>query len=95
MTETYEHVLFDVADGLAIITLNRPDKLNAWTPTMEAEVRHATRLADGDAKVRAIIITGAGKSKTAMRKSRTDCAEPASCCVPNCPNWSARRSTPC
>jgi len=61
VTETYEHVLFDVADGLATITLNRPDKLNAWTPTMEAEVRHATRLADGDAQVRAIIITGAGR----------------------------------
>src|SRR5260370_1800426 len=61
VTETYEHVLFDVADGLATITLNRPDKLNAWTPTMEAEVRHATRLADGDAQIRAIIITCAGR----------------------------------
>jgi enoyl-CoA hydratase/carnithine racemase len=46
---------------VATITLNRPDKLNAWTRTMEAEVRQATGEAAADDGVRAIVITGAGR----------------------------------
>jgi enoyl-CoA hydratase/carnithine racemase len=43
------------------VTLNRPDKLNAWTLAMGAEVEHALRSADADPAVRAMIVTGAGK----------------------------------
>lgn len=57
----YETILYAVADGLATVTLNRPDKLNAWTMRMAAEVRHAFFRADKDDAVRVIIITGAGK----------------------------------
>src|SRR5215470_14923542 len=57
----YEQILYDVADGIATITLNRPEKLNAWTLRMAAEVRHAAFRADRDAAVRVIVITGAGK----------------------------------
>jgi enoyl-CoA hydratase/carnithine racemase len=51
---------YSVADRIATITLNRPDKLNAWTATMEHEVRSAMAAAESDENVRAIILTGAG-----------------------------------
>jgi len=53
--------LYQVADRVATITLNRPDKLNAWTATMDQEVRAAMYEADADASVRVIILTGAGR----------------------------------
>lgn len=54
-------VLSDVADRVATITLNRPDKLNAWTVTMQDELREALLAADSDDDVRAIVLTGAGR----------------------------------
>src|SRR5436190_161706 len=57
----YEQILYDVADAVATITLNRPEKLNAWTMRLGAEVRHAMVRADRDPAVRAIVVTGAGK----------------------------------
>ena len=59
-TETAE-VLYDVENRVATITLNRPDKLNAWTPTMAEQLRAAFMRAQGDEKVRAIVLTGAGR----------------------------------
>jgi enoyl-CoA hydratase/carnithine racemase len=58
----YEEILYDVADGVATITLNRPAKLNAWTLHMEREVREAMGRAEQDDQVRAIIVTGAGRA---------------------------------
>lgn len=58
---TYSHILYEAADGVATITLNRPDRLNAWTGTMAAEVRQAMEGAQADKAVRAIILTGAGR----------------------------------
>lgn len=57
----YEHILYDVADAIATITLNRPDRMNAWTPVMEREVRAAMRAAAEDKTVRVIVLTGAGR----------------------------------
>jgi enoyl-CoA hydratase/carnithine racemase len=57
----YQDITYDVEDGAALITLNRPEKLNAWTRTMEREYRDALDRADGDAGVRAVILTGAGR----------------------------------
>jgi enoyl-CoA hydratase/carnithine racemase len=56
-----EETLYAVADHVATITLNRPDKLNAWTATMEQEVRTAVEEAEGDSQVRVIVLTGAGR----------------------------------
>jgi len=57
----YQQILYDAAGGIATITLNRPEKLNAWTMRLGAEVRHAAFRADRDETVRVIVVTGAGK----------------------------------
>jgi enoyl-CoA hydratase/carnithine racemase len=53
--------VYNVSERVATITLNRPDKLNAWTAVMDQEVRTAIYEAEKDAEVRAIILTGAGR----------------------------------
>ena len=58
---SYEQILYDVADGIATVTMNRPEKLNAWTRKMEDEIFDALGKAEQDAGVRAIIFTGAGR----------------------------------
>jgi enoyl-CoA hydratase/carnithine racemase len=52
---------YEVADGVAVVTLNRPDRLNAWTARMEAEYRAALVEADADPDVRVAVVTGAGR----------------------------------
>ena len=56
-----QETLYNVADRVATITLNRPDKLNAWTATMEQEVRAAMHAAEHDENVRVIVLTGGGR----------------------------------
>jgi enoyl-CoA hydratase/carnithine racemase len=58
----YEQIRYDVADGILTITLNRPEKLNAVTPTMLSELLDAFARADADDDVRAVIVTGAGRA---------------------------------
>jgi len=57
----YTEILYEVADGIATVTLNRPEKLNAWTMRMAAEVRHACVTAERDPAVRVVVVTGAGR----------------------------------
>ena len=57
----YEDILYSTEDGVAWVTLNRPEKLNAWRGQMESEVREAMRAATNDDSVRVIVLTGAGK----------------------------------
>jgi enoyl-CoA hydratase/carnithine racemase len=58
---TRQETVYAVADRVATITLNRPDKLNAWTAVMEQEVRSAMDEAEHDDGVRVIVLTGAGR----------------------------------
>lgn len=57
----YDELQYQVADGVLTITLHRPDKLNAFTPTMCRELIDAFDQADRDDAVRAVIVTGAGR----------------------------------
>ncbi len=57
----YTDILYGVDDVVATITLNRPDKLNAWTSEMDGDVRAAIEHAAADDSVRAIVIIGAGR----------------------------------
>jgi enoyl-CoA hydratase/carnithine racemase len=58
----FETLLYDVADHVATITLNRPDRLNAYTATMADELVAAFDRTDADDDVRAVIVTGAGRA---------------------------------
>jgi enoyl-CoA hydratase/carnithine racemase len=58
----FEQIRYEVADNVLTITLDRPDRLNAWTPTMQRELIEAFDRADADDEVRAIVVTGAGRA---------------------------------
>src|SRR5206468_11271044 len=58
----YEHILYRVEDGLLTLTLNRPEKLNAFTPRMMRELIDAFERADAEDAVRAVIATAAGRA---------------------------------
>jgi len=57
----FKYILLDVSEGIATITFNRPEKLNALFPDMRVEIRSALESVDADDKVRVIIFTGAGR----------------------------------
>jgi enoyl-CoA hydratase/carnithine racemase len=57
----FTEIRYEVADRVLTITLDRPDRLNAWTPTMQTELIEALNRADADDGVRAIVVTGAGR----------------------------------
>src|SRR6202000_829312 len=61
MAMAYETILFDVADGAAKLTLNRPDLLNSFTLHMHGEVADALSKVENDPSVRVLLITGAGR----------------------------------
>jgi enoyl-CoA hydratase/carnithine racemase len=58
----FEQILYEVDDRIALITLNRPERLNAWTVVMKDELIRAFDMSDKDDAVRAIIVTGAGRA---------------------------------
>jgi enoyl-CoA hydratase/carnithine racemase len=58
---SYEQILYSDENGIATITLNRPNKLNAWTRGMAAEVRDAMYRASDDDAVKVIVLTGSGR----------------------------------
>ena len=57
----YDTILFEVSDGIATITLNRPEKFNAYTPQMGVDIVDAFERVRGDDDARVVILTGAGK----------------------------------
>jgi enoyl-CoA hydratase/carnithine racemase len=62
---TYEHILVDREDGVGIITLNRPDKLNAMNRRLSGELRDAVKELDADDDIGCIVLTGAGRAFSA------------------------------
>ena len=58
----FEEINVKVDDGVAVVTLDRPERLNAWTARMGHELSRAFRALDGDPAVRVIVLTGAGRA---------------------------------
>jgi len=58
---SFQEVIYSVEDGVAVVTLNRPDRLNAMTLVMAGEIRAAMQQATDDDEVRVIVLTGAGR----------------------------------
>lgn len=61
MPPDFEHIRFDAADGIATVTLNRPDRLNSFTAPMHAELREAMQRIRNDDAIRVMVLTGAGR----------------------------------
>ena len=59
---SYETILLDESEGVATITLNRPERMNAWTDVMAAELSAALVHCNEDDSVRAVVLTGAGRA---------------------------------
>ena len=59
---SYEDILFETFDGIAVITLNRPEALNAFSGRMGEEWSEAYRICDADDSIRAVVVTGAGRA---------------------------------
>ena len=66
----YDLILYEVDDFVATITLNNPEMLNAWSKPMDVEIRDAFAAASKDPKVRAIVLTGAGRGFCAGQDTR-------------------------
>jgi enoyl-CoA hydratase/carnithine racemase len=58
----YQAILFERKDGVALLTLDRPERMNAWTGRMAAELSHALGRCNADDDVRAVVLTGAGRA---------------------------------
>ena len=58
----YQKILFEVSDGIARLTLNRPDKLNSFTGDMHVELRHALEQVQTDTSIRVLVLSGAGRA---------------------------------
>ena len=77
---SYDDILYEIEDGIATITLNRPQVMNALSPNLEAEIHRAFDEADADRDVRVIILTGSGaafcsgydQGPTETGRTRTD-----------------------
>jgi 2-(1,2-epoxy-1,2-dihydrophenyl)acetyl-CoA isomerase len=69
---TYETILYEAADGVARITLNRPDSLNGWNAQIGIDLLDAVQTAGSDDEVRALAVTGAGRAFS----SGADLSEP-------------------
>ena len=95
----FETILYEKKNNSALITLNRPEKLNAWTPFMAEELASAINEANKDSSVGAIVMTGAGKGFCAGAdieetfQTRIDGKDPGndtqsgSGCMPKHVNW--------
>ena len=75
---TYQNILFTIEQGIATLTLNRPDKLNSFTQAMHEEVRDAIAKVNADNSVRVFVLTGAGRGFCAGQDLSDRAVEPGS-----------------
>ena len=94
----YQHIRFEVKDGVGEVTLNRPDRLNAYTTLMGRELGDAFRVCDTRDDVRAVIVTGAGRGFCAGADLEgdgkifaSDSAGGAADAPPGVPAWRVRK----
>jgi enoyl-CoA hydratase/carnithine racemase len=79
---SYDQIRYETRDDVALVTLDRPAKLNAWTPRMSEELAHAFERANADQAIGAIVLTGEGRGFCAGAdmedtfKSRLDGVDP-------------------
>jgi 2-(1,2-epoxy-1,2-dihydrophenyl)acetyl-CoA isomerase len=73
---TYESIQFAIANGIAVLTLNRPDRLNSFTKAMHGEVRDALDKLQADKTVRVLVLTGAGRGFCAGQDLNDRAVEP-------------------
>jgi 2-(1,2-epoxy-1,2-dihydrophenyl)acetyl-CoA isomerase len=73
---SYQNILFTIQDGVAQLTLNRPDKLNSFTQAMHLEVRAALAQLRADTSVRVLLLTGAGRGFCAGQDLSDRAVEP-------------------
>lgn len=73
---TYESILFTIEQGIATLTLNRPDRLNSFTQAMHLEVRDALQRVEQDKSVRVLLLTGAGRGFCAGQDLNDRAVEP-------------------
>ena len=59
---SYEAILFEVRDRIALVTLDRPERMNAWSDVMAREVSQAMKRCDEDDEIRAVVVTGTGRA---------------------------------
>jgi 2-(1,2-epoxy-1,2-dihydrophenyl)acetyl-CoA isomerase len=75
---SYQNIIFTIENGIATLTLNRPDKLNSFTQAMHVEVRAALALVKTDPTVRVLVLTGAGRGFCAGQDLSDRAVEPGS-----------------
>jgi 2-(1,2-epoxy-1,2-dihydrophenyl)acetyl-CoA isomerase len=73
---TYESIKFTLAHGIAVLTLNRPDRLNSFTQAMHGEVRDALDKLQADKPARVLVLTGAGRGFCAGQDLNDRAVEP-------------------
>jgi len=73
---TYESIQFKIDSGIALLTLNRPDRLNSFTQAMHLEVRDALATLQADKSVRVLVLTGAGRGFCAGQDLNDRAVEP-------------------
>jgi 2-(1,2-epoxy-1,2-dihydrophenyl)acetyl-CoA isomerase len=73
---TYESIKFTIANGIAVLTLNRPDRLNSFTQAMHREVRDALDTLQADKTVRVLVLTGSGRGFCAGQDLNDRAVEP-------------------
>ena len=73
---TYESIQFKIDNGIAVLTLNRPDRLNSFTQAMHGEVRDALDQLQADKSVRVLVLTGAGRGFCAGQDLNDRAVEP-------------------